>query len=207
MPLLFWPAALCALIYLPLSSRPAGALRSLTKTLAVALLALAAASQGAPMLLVAALALCALGDALLAQETQTSFMAGIGAFALGHLTYAALFLWRPGADPAHLLSAPLATASLLALGAIAARILAPRASDLRGPVLGYIPVILAMGLAAFSQPDRLIQAAALCFVASDLILAAEKFVLPDGAPLLRVTPYLIWPLYWLAQLGFVLAII
>ena len=78
-------ATLCALAYLALTTRPAGAVRSLVKTAAVALLALAALMAQAPLVLVAALGLCALGDWLLSRDTQGTFIAGIAAFAAGHL--------------------------------------------------------------------------------------------------------------------------
>ncbi len=77
---LFWIAAACALAYLPLSSRPASSLRTFLKTGSVALLAVIAATSGASALLIVALALCALGDALLSRETASTFMAGIGNF-------------------------------------------------------------------------------------------------------------------------------
>ena len=44
--------------------------------------------------------------------------------------------------------------------------------------------------------------AALAFVASDVVLAFETFVLPEGHRFRRIAPYAVWPLYWGAQLGF-----
>jgi uncharacterized membrane protein YhhN len=92
----------------------------------------------------------------------------------------------------------------LLLGGLAARILAPKAGALKGPVLAYIPIILGMGLAALTLGEGrgLVLAAAFAFVFSDLILATEKFLLPGGHGLLRWTPYAIWVLYWGAQFGF-----
>lgn len=201
-------AAACALAYLPLTARPASKTRSVAKTLAVALLALGALVLQAPVLLVAALGLCALGDWLLSRETEATFMAGIAAFAAGHLAYVALFLSHPLADPSRLTHAPQMWFAVAFgfLGLMMAALLAPRAGDLRVPVLGYIPVILSMGIAALVLPEQglLVWAlpAALAFVASDIVLAVEKFVLPDGHPVRRVTPYVVWPLYWGAQAGF-----
>lgn len=204
-------AALCAAAYLVLTTRPPGLLRSLVKTASVALLALAAGLAGGPTLLVLALALCAVGDWLLSRETETAFVAGVGAFALGHLGYVALFLTRAEADPA-LLGQPPRLAILVALalfgGGVTAR-LAPRAGDLRGPVLAYVPVIIAMGIAALTLPFEgrlaLVLPAALSFILSDLVLAAEKFLLPPGHPALRITSHVIWLFYWGAQAGFLIA--
>lgn len=206
---LFWLAGICAMAYLPLSPRPANALRSLLKTLSVALLAVIALVGTAPLLLVLALALCALGDALLSRETDSTFMAGIGAFAAGHLAYIALFLTHPASDPTLIFDRPGFFWSLILLGIIAATLLAPRAGDLKGPVLGYIPIILGMGMAVLSLPEtgalRWALPAALAFIASDLILATEKFLLPENHPALKITPYLVWPLYWGAQAGLLIA--
>ncbi|MFT7593554.1 MAG: putative membrane protein YhhN [Paracoccaceae bacterium] len=201
-------ATACALAYLPLTARRVSRMRSIIKTLSVALLALAAASGQGPMLLVTALALCALGDWLLSRDGDTAFMAGIAAFAAGHLAYIALFLTHPLTDTARLGQSPhiWAVAGFVLLGGGMAMVLAPRAGVLRLPVLGYIPIILGMGVASLALPVQgaLIWAlpAAVAFVTSDLVLAAEKFLLPDGHVARRVTPHVIWPLYWGAQAGF-----
>lgn len=200
--------AVCAIGYLIMAARPPGAWRSLAKTASVALLALAGWAAGGPLLLVLALALCALGDLMLSRGGETAFMAGTGAFAAGHLAYAALFLTRADSDPARLLQLPGAAwaAVLLLLGALMARVLAPRAGALKGAVLGYIPVILGMGAAALALPPGSgVFAAACAFVLSDMVLAAETFVLAAAHPLRRVTPYAVWALYWGAQAGFLAA--
>ncbi len=206
---LFWAALACALAYLPLTARPASPLRSALKTASVALLSVVALLNAAPWLLTLALALCAIGDALLSRETDTTFMAGIAAFAAGHLAYIALFLTDPASDPALILSQPAIFWSLIVLGIVMATLLAPRAADLRGPVLAYIPIILGMGIAVLALPDtialRWALPAAMAFIASDLILATEKFLLPANHPALKLTPYMVWPLYWGAQAGFLIA--
>lgn len=201
-------AAACALIYLVLAAQPPGLLRSVLKTASVAMLALAAVLAGAPLLLAVALALCAVGDLFLSRGGEGAFMAGVGAFAAGHLGYAALFLTREASDPARLLQMPgLALAAvLLLLGLVMARILAPRAGALKGAVLAYIPIILGMGAAALTLPfGSWVFAAACAFMLSDMVLAAETFVLPQDHPLRRITPYAVWPLYWGAQAGFLAA--
>ncbi|WP_319546897.1 lysoplasmalogenase [Ruegeria conchae] len=209
MTLLFWTAAACALAYMPLTARPASTLRSTLKTASVALLAAIAALTSAPWLLIVALTLCAIGDALLSRETDSTFMAGIGAFAVGHLTYIVLFLTSPGSNLELIFDHPTTFWSLIILGIVMATLLAPRAGDLKIPVLAYIPIILGMGITVLALPDtgalRWALPAAIAFIASDLILATEKFLLPAKHPALKLTPYLVWPLYWGAQAGFLIA--
>ena len=209
MTVLFWIAAACALAYLPLAPRPAGAARTALKTASVAVLALIAALEGGAMLLIIALALCAVGDALLSRESEATFMAGIGAFAAGHIAYIALFLSHPASAADLILDRPGIFWSLILLGIVVMTILPPRAGELKVPVLIYIPIILGMGISVLSLPPTgmLVWAlpAALAFIASDLVLATEKFLLPPNHPALKLTPYVIWPLYWVAQAGLLIA--
>ncbi|WP_193555916.1 lysoplasmalogenase [Marimonas lutisalis] len=179
--------------------------KSVVKTASVLLLALSAWAAGGPGLLLVALLLCALGDYLLSRPTEGEFMAGVGAFAAGHVAYVVLFLAQGGAQPL----SPWLTAALLLLGVVMATILWRRAGALRGPVMVYIPVILSMGLAAQTLPASgalaLALPAALLFIASDFILSHEMFVLPETHPLRRFTPFAVWPTYWGAQSLFTLA--
>lgn len=203
-------AALMALIYLGLTARDPSALRSAVKTGSVVLLGLAAGLAGAPMWLVLALLLCGLGDYFLSRAGETAFMAGVGAFAAGHLAYVVLFLAAPSSELGRLWQMPalILTVALAVLGVVMLRILAPRAGDLKLPVMGYIPIILAMGFAALSLTDPVLAwvlPAALAFMLSDVVLSFETFVLAEHHPLRRITPYLVWPLYWGAQMGFYLS--
>ncbi|WP_037309349.1 lysoplasmalogenase [Ruegeria halocynthiae] len=206
---LFWLALVCALTYLPLSPRPASGMRTVLKAMSVALLAAIAMLNAAPHLLVLALALCATGDALLSRETDHTFMAGIGAFAAGHLAYIGLFLTHPASDMSLIFDKPGYFWSLIILGIVTATLLAPRAGDLTGPVLAYIPIILGMGITVLTLPEagplRWALPAAMAFIASDLTLATEKFLLPPHHPARKATPYLIWGLYWGAQAGLLIA--
>ncbi|OUS35169.1 lysoplasmalogenase [Rhodobacterales bacterium 56_14_T64] len=201
-------AALCALSYLWQTGQPQGPLRSTVKTAAVALLALAAGLAGAPLLLVLALATCAVGDFCLSRDGERVFMAGVGAFALGQLGYIVLFLAHPDSAPMRLLHMPhlILALALVGVGIVMSKVLAPRAGALKGPVLVYIPIILGMGLAALSLPGQgaliWLMPAALVFILSDLVLAAETFVLPPSHPARRYTPSVVWVTYWSAQLGF-----
>lgn len=205
-------AALAALAYLlAFCHRPSSWSKTWVKTVSVAALALAAAFAGAPVLLVLALALCAAGDYFLSRDSEATFLAGVGAFAAGHLAYIALFLATPGAALTHLNSGVylIAIASFCLYGAVMMALLFHKAGALRFAVMGYVPIIIGMGLAAMTVPqlgplDWVLPAACL-FMLSDSVLAAELFLLPEDHPARRVTPFVIWSSYWLAQLGFTLA--
>jgi uncharacterized membrane protein YhhN len=203
-------AFLAGLAYLGFTARPSSALRSLLKTASVAMLALVALMQGAPIWLVVGLSLCALGDFFLSRDGETAFMAGVGAFALGHLAYVILFLGDNSSnlDQIWVMPGLALVCAFAVLGAMMVLVLAPRAGDLKIPVLIYIPIILSMGLGALSltSPALLwVLPAALAFMVSDVILAFETFVLAENHPMRRITPYLVWPLYWGAQAGFYLS--
>jgi len=208
---LHYAAAACALAYLFICNRDESLFRSVLKTASVAILALVALVAGGPVLLVAALALCGLGDWLLSRPGDGSFMAGVGAFAAGHLAYIALFLTHPLADLSLLAHTPRlrVMVALALLGLFMARLLGPRAGDLRGPVLAYIPIILGMGAAVLVLPltGPLIWAGvgAALFIGSDMMLATDKFVLGDRHPLRAVAGYAVWSTYWLAQFAFLIA--
>ncbi len=202
---LFWVAVICAVGYLPLTARPAGVLRSVVKTSAVAALALAAGVAQAPVMLVLALTFCALGDWLLSRDGDRAFIAGVAAFAAGHVAYIILFLLQPSADVARIVQSPQIwiVGVFIVFGLAMALLLAPRAGALRGPVLGYIPIILGMGIAVLVLPGPgWALVAAIAFITSDLVLASEKFLLRDDHWALRWTPYVVWSLYWGAQAGF-----
>ncbi|WP_406645949.1 lysoplasmalogenase [Aliisedimentitalea scapharcae] len=206
--LMFVISAAAGVGYLFLTARPPSVLRSTIKTLCVAALALAAWTAGASGELVAALGLCAVGDYCLSRDGERAFMAGVGAFALGHLVYVVLFLTHPLSDPTRIMTlAGGAVVVMLALvGGGMAKVLAPRAGPIAPAVLAYIPIILAMAVSALTLPGQgsLIWAfpAAVSFMVSDLVLAVETFVLNDGHRMRRWTPYVVWPLYWGAQVGF-----
>ncbi|MGD9917568.1 MAG: lysoplasmalogenase family protein [Paenirhodobacter sp.] len=175
------------------AAAPPSALKSAVKTGSVAALAVLGAGLGAPGLVVAGLALGAAGDYFLSRPGERAFLAGMAAFAAGHLAYSLWFLrLGAGAPP------PMAGLVVALFGGAVLLWIAPRAGALRGPVSAYVGVILAMALAALGLPDHpLATAGALVFVASDLTLALELFVL--GPVLRRPAAYLVWALYWPAQ--------
>ncbi len=196
-----------AVLYLPWVPRPPAWRRSLRKTLPVALFALAAVADGAPVMLAAALALSALGDLALSRPGRRAFLAGMIAFALAHLAYIALMIKAGAALP------PPLPALALILAALSTEIwLAPRTGALRWPVRAYVAVIAAMGLMALGLPGGYgpARAAALLFMLSDALLALETFVIGSGkgARADRLRAWLsraVWITYIAAQAGFLLA--
>ena len=189
---------LATLIYWVLVTRPPSVGRSAVKGAALGLPLIALALLGWPSLALAGLGLSVLGDVALSRPG--ALKAGIAAFALAHVAYIAAMLVRGWAAPSVLDLAGIA--ALLALGLSTRFWLLPHAGGLRGPVAGYVVLILSMGTAALlSAPASvwLVTGAAL-FIASDLILALELFRL-GNSPLTRVTARLVWPLYILGQVG------
>jgi uncharacterized membrane protein YhhN len=186
-------------------------LRSAVKTLAVALLAALAAVQGGPLLLVAALALSALGDAFLSRDGDKAFLGGLASFLAAHLAYIALFflagsgfelLWQSWRAVLAIAIAAFVVAMLVMLW----RRVAP---DLRLPVAAYAAAILGMGVSALTLDNVWIIVGAVLFMASDGLLAAEKFLVAAISPHREWMRHAVWALYYAAQLmitlGFLLA--
>jgi uncharacterized membrane protein YhhN len=155
----------------------------------VALLALAGGWAGVPALIWLGLAFGAVGDFLLAREGEPSFLAGMAAFAIGHLCYAAAFF--PGLAP------PWALLTLIALAASTEVWLAPHTGALRWPVRGYVLVICGMAALAAGQTNAVLRAGVVLFVLSDLLLAVQLF--RTKGRLHKVLGHLVWPIYWAAQ--------
>lgn len=174
-------------------------LKSLVKTASVALLALVAFGQGAPILALA-LGLGALGDFALSRPGDRWLLAGMGAFGAAHLVYILLLIGAGGAMP------PLVPSlALLVFSALMAVRLWTRAGALRVPVMGYIVLIAVMGLSALAAVPTLPLAAlaAGLFILSDALLSEDLFGPSDRRSTWR--PYAIWAAYWTAQLLFLLA--
>ena len=133
------------------------------------------------------LLLSAAGDAFLLSDARRAFLAGLSAFLLAHLAYAAAF--APVARPA----LPVLAAIALATAAVLAW-LWPRLGAMRLPVAGYA---LAIGLMLWlaSGVDRpFVPAGALLFWLSDLLVAKRRF--GPASPLDRAVG---WPLYFAGQ--------
>ena len=187
-----------ALVYWAMSLRDSVSWsRSVIKGLAVGSLVVVALIAGAPWVALA-LALCSLGDVCLSRPGENAFLAGLSAFALGHLAWIVIFIRLFGLDLNALFSGvrPFALVAMGCLGVYMLFMLLPRAGALKGPVAGYVAIIIAMGLTALSTPSLKLIAGAVLFMASDTLLGLQTFVLQKGAATERQANVLIWPLYW-----------
>ncbi len=158
-------------------------------------LALGATGSGYGQAVLAALLLGWLGDALLLSRRPQAFMAGLGAFLLSHLCFAAAFLGEPVSGSAM----AVATLGALAFGTGVLRWLGPHVpADFGWPVRAYVVVILGMCIAAAGHATATgrwaVLAGALLFAASDLAVARDRFVQPGFVNRLWG-----WPTYFAAQ--------
>ena len=190
-----------ALVYLRFVAGAASPTRTTLKTLTVGVLALlpltylgGGANTGALVVLTFALGLSTLGDFFLALEDQQRFFVpGLASFLAGHIAYVAVML--PYAGLPH--GATLAIV-LVVFGAAATLIawLLPVLGRMRGPVLAYFAVIMAMVATALSVPTAswMLGAGAALFALSDSLIAVRKFARPF--PYVDVA---VWVTYVLAQ--------
>ena len=131
-------------------------------------------------ILLGGLALCWIGDAcLLSPGQSTGFLAGIGAFLLGHIVYAIAF-YQLGLDCTGLLIGALVIGGL---AVVALRWLRPKVpDDFQIPVISYIGVISVMVIASIGAVAAgapiILAIGAIVFGISDLFVARERFVSP-----------------------------
>lgn len=137
------------------------------------------------------------GDVLLMLPGDTAFMAGLASFLLGHVAYLHAYRQREGLFAVRWPFALYAVLAVLVLAWL--RPYLP--SELRVPVLVYVLLLAAMAAQAAAVWWRRRDAASACaaaggacFLASDAILAIDRFALPFAA-----APALLLVLYWLAQ--------
>ena len=129
-------------------------------------------------ILLAGLVLCWIGDAcLLSPGQSTGFLAGIGAFLLGHLVYAIAF-YQLGLDWTGLLVGGLVIGGL---AVITLRWLHPQVpNDFRIAVISYIGVISVMVIASIGAvaagAPMILAIGAIVFGISDVFVARERFV-------------------------------
>lgn len=159
------------------------------KAAGIVLLGLYALSQRA-WLAGAALLFCATGDVLL----ELVFVAGMAAFAIGHVFYVLAFLeWGRILGP-NKRDYPVAILIVLvSLGLLAW--LLPGMGDLLIPALIYQAIITTMVATAFVvKAPMLARLGAMIFMISDALIAAEKFADVD------VFPGAVWITYAAAQI-------
>ena len=156
-----------------------------------------ALESGYGQLVLLGLLSCFAGDVLLIPRAKpASFRAGVMAFLLGHVAYAAAFLTRSLAVTGLLLGGLLLSVTVWAVLRWLARSLP---ADMVWPVRAYLVAIgamatLACGVTAAGGPIA-VAVGALAFTASDVSVARDRFVRPGFAN--RA-----WglPLYYAAQL-------
>ena len=147
--------------------------RAVAKVIAsLAFVAVGVLAGGGRPWMVSGLVLGLVGDIALLGDGKRAFLAGLGAFWLGHVAYVVGIAQ---------VVAPSEWAQPLALVPVAAGLAAlawlwPHLGSLRGPVIAYVGAIVAMtaGALAVWEP-RLTIGAALFFV-SDLSVARDQFV-------------------------------
>ncbi|NEA41063.1 lysoplasmalogenase family protein [Streptomyces sp. SID11385] len=148
------------------------------KALLLPLLAWYAVRAGAPRPLLAALAAGWLGDLLLLSPADPAFLAGMAAFAAGHVCYLVTFL-RHGATPR---AQPVRLGGgVLVLAAVLLVLWPGLPAGLRLPMAAYSVLLTATALAAQRCGARAAAGGAL-FLVSDLLIALGAADLPRPAP-------------------------
>jgi uncharacterized membrane protein YhhN len=154
---------------------------------------------------VAALVFSLAGDVFL-MAPRDLFVPGLASFLVGHLCYLVGF-WTHGPRALALVIAVIVVAAVVAplgrriLTAIA-RSGDPEAGGLLAPVAGYIAVISAMLATALATGNPLAGAGAVLFVASDSMIAWDRFVRS-----FRWAPVAIMVTYHLGQAGLVASLV
>lgn len=123
--------------------------------------------------IVAALVLSWWGDVLLIPKSKKFFLAGLVAFLLGHVGFAAAFVIR-GVEPAIVAGAAVGLAVIAAI--VAKWLMKHVEGGMKGPVVAYILVITTMVALASGTKTPMIIAGAVCFFISDLAVARRQFV-------------------------------
>ncbi len=119
-----------------------------------------------------ALALGGVGDVALLASSDAAFTVGLVSFLAGHVAWIIALRQRPGG---RLRARPvLAAPYLAAFGALNAYLWKRTGKD-RGPVVVYSTALLAMALAALDCRSPKTAAGGALFLASDALLALEKF--------------------------------
>jgi uncharacterized membrane protein YhhN len=121
---------------------------------------------------------CSLAGDIFLMLPQDRFIQGLVSFLLAHLFYIAAFMLAGGPRAANLLYA----IPFLVYGAVMLRVLLPGLGKMKAPVMIYMLVIILMAWQALNrwaataeQGSALAFAGAMLFVASDSLLAVNRF--------------------------------
>ena len=139
------------------------------------------------------------GDILLDLPYANLFIFGLVAFLVGHLFYTVLFFWYAKSPDGF---AKVMMAGLVLFAGVMIWIFRGIAPALYGPVVLYIVVIITMSIGALLVPaeNHLLFWGALLFIASDVVLALNKFLV--AVPYGRVINI---SLYFIAQFMIIMA--
>ena len=178
--------------------------------MAVGFLAALSFIEGGPVLLFAALLLSAVGDAFLSRDGEAMFLGGLASFLAAHLAYVGLFLGR-GGGIARLsddgwrigVAAAIAVAALVVMALVWRRV----RPTLALPMLAYTLAAVAMSVAALTLDRPWLVIGAVMFLASDALLATERFLLSAVSPHRAWLRQLVWILYYVAQATITLSIL
>ena len=166
--------------------------------IAVALSEGALGAGGFGVLILIGRVFCAAGDVLLIHRHERWFLAGMGAFTLGHAAYIGAFLTRsPQLKPLVYLAA----FAMIAVAVATLRQLWGKLGTMKGPVAGYVAIISVMVIASVAASPAgggyiwMPVAGAVGFAISDIAVARDQFLKPAFINRL-------WglPLYYGAQL-------
>ena len=121
---------------------------------------------------------CMIGDILLIPKNARSFLAGVAAFAAGHLAYIVAFLVQ---DPQLKLTTYVVAALMAAVGAVTLTKLWQSLGAMRAPVAVYSTIISVMVIASTmaTPPDARLHygfvIGAIGFAISDIFVARDQF--------------------------------
>lgn len=140
---------------------------------------------------VAAQALSGAGDIALLNKSEPAFLAGLSSFFGAHVAYTAAFtsVGRPLSDHSHLGGVKAAAGTLAVTAPLMGLAAGRKSPALRIPVMAYAGILTTM-FAASTRLDPSIPAPARrtviagtgLFLASDTIIGARKFLLPQAGP-------------------------
>ncbi|MGB7286620.1 MAG: lysoplasmalogenase [Salaquimonas sp.] len=186
-----------AIFWLP---KPEQTFRSFLKIAPMLLLILAGIIGNIPVLILAGLVACTIGDYFLSREGEKNFLFGLTAFLIGHIFYIGFFA---GSFDQRLLAHRTALETgviLLALIAMVLFRLWPHLNEMKIPVLIYSVTVAAMAFfAKLAEPGLFVLAGIASFVVSDILLANDKFTPLTNTLGRRIMPYAIWILYFIGQ--------
>lgn len=200
---------IAAIVYVALwHARPEGMLRSVAKIIPMIALILIALFTPLPIIIIAALGACTVGDWFLSLEGERNFQIGLGAFLAGHLFYIGYFL--PLVDIAAITSTDglMLAAILVALVAMVLLRLWPFLYELKLPVAIYAAAIALMAYTArLAMPGFWVITGIALFMLSDILLAQDKFTPLTNSPARRAMPFLVMTLYYASQMLIVLGLL